>query len=183
MSASEIAVWGRGSYSAPQIFGGGDEAKLYVGNFCSIASEVQIFLEEESSVDRVTTYPFASIWPDIAGHIAPHSTLKRSVVIGNDVWIGKNAKILAGVTLAGVTIGNGAIIGAHAVVTKDVPPYAIFVGNPAQLVRYRFDNQVVFKLLSIAWWNWPGEEIAKIMPLLLSNNIDSFLEYCAVNGS
>lgn len=169
-----VAAWGRGSYGTPHIYTWGENANLYVGNFCSIATDVRILLGGNHRTDWVTTFPFSVLWPDIAGHISGHPQTKGDVIIGHDVWIGQSAAILSG-----VTIGDGAVVAAHAVVTKDVPPYAIMAGNPGRIVKYRFDEQTIAKLLSIAWWNWSDEEIAKAMPYLLSDNIHLFIDYCA----
>lgn len=172
----EIAAWGRGSYNFPNIITWGEGTKLYVGNFCSISAEVEIILGGNHRADWVTTYPFPSTWQHAAGHLSGHSQTKGNVVIGNDVWIGRGVTILSG-----VTIGDGAVIGARAVVAKNVPPYAIVVGNPARIVRYRFSEEIIAQLLSIAWWNWPDEKIVQAMPFLLSNDINAFLNYCGVS--
>jgi tetrahydrodipicolinate N-succinyltransferase len=82
---------------------------------------------------------------------------RKSIKIGNDVFIGVNVTILDG-----VEIGDGAVIGAGTVVTKDIPPYAIVIGNPMQILRYRFLQDTVKKLQEIAWWNWPAEELQKV---------------------
>ncbi len=81
-----------------------------------------------------------------------------------------------------MTIGDGVIVGAEAVVAKDVPPYAIVVGNPARIVKYRFDKDIIQKLLIIAWWNWPEDEIVQAMPFMLSDDINNFLQYCEKIG-
>lgn len=169
-SALPPLYMGKGSYGQPQVLGFGEGACVIVGKYCSIATGVSIMTGGEHRVDWVTTYPFSAIWPDVAGHIPGHPKTKGNVIIGNDVWIGMNVFILSG-----VTIGDGAVIGAGALVSKDIPPYAIVGGNPAKLIRYRFDPQTIKKLLSIAWWNWSDEEIIKAMPLLLSNDISSFV--------
>ena len=83
-------------------------------------------------------------------------------MIGSDVWIGRNA-----VLLGGITIGHGAIIGAFSVVAKDVPPYAVVVGNPAKVIRYRFVPQIVSRLLELAWWDWTDEEVQERMNQLM----------------
>ena len=98
-------------------------------------------------------------------HITGHPSSKGDIVVGNDVWIGYQSCILSG-----VTIGNGAIIGARSVITKDVPPYAIVAGNPAKFVRYRFPQETIDKLESLAWWDWDISVIKGAIPLLLQQN-------------
>lgn len=86
-------------------------------------------------------------------------------MIGHDVWLGRNALILSG-----VNIGDGAVIGAGAVVVKDIPPYAIAAGNPARVIRYRFDRQQIAALEKIQWWNWDDSKINSILPLLMEDS-------------
>lgn len=148
---------------------GGEKTKLKIGKFCSISSDVNFFLGGEHRSDFVTTYPFNILMPTFS-YISGHPSTKGDIVIGNDVWIGKYANILSG-----VQIGDGAIIGAKSVVTKDVPPYAIVAGNPAKLIRYRFDKDIIDKLLDIKWWDFKEEELINAIPLLQSNNIDEFI--------
>lgn len=93
----------------------------------------------------------------------------RNVVIKNDVWIGLNSTILEG-----VTIGNGAIIGACSVVSKDVPDYAVVVGNPAKIIRYRFSKDQIHKLINLRWWKLDREEIEDVMDLFYGNNVEKF---------
>lgn len=162
---------GRGSYGDPQVYSWGEGAKLKIGNFCSIANGVEIILGGEHRPDWVTTYPFNVLWPQIAGDILGHPKTKGDVIIGHDVWIAYNALILSG-----VTIGSGAVIAAKTVVTKDVPSYAIVAGNPAKIIKYRFDQKTIDKLLLMAWWNWPNEKIIAAMPYLLSDDIERFIE-------
>ena len=92
------------------------------------------------------------------------------VVIGNDVWIGYGAVILSG-----ATIGDGSIIGARAVVTRSVPPYAIVAGNPATIIRTRFDEKTIRRLINIQWWDWEDSKIEAYLPLMLQTDIESFL--------
>lgn len=164
---------GEYSYGAPEkIRWWGEAVSLKIGNFCSIADNVEIFLGGNHRTDFVTTYPFASNidWPQVAGVNTLPET-KGAVVIGNDVWIGSHACLLSG-----VTIGDGAVIGAHAVVSKDVAPYAIVVGNPARVVRKRFAEDVIEELLEIRWWDWPKEQIERMLPLMLSGHVRRFIE-------
>jgi chloramphenicol O-acetyltransferase type B len=141
-----------------------------MGAYCSTGPGVQIFLGGEHRVDWLTTYPFSEFW-EAAKTIKGHPYTKGDVNIGNDVWIGAEAIILSG-----VTIGDGAVIGARAVVAKDIPPYAIAVGNPARIIRQRFDEKTIEKLLEIKWWNWDDAQIEKFLPILLSQDFGAFLE-------
>lgn len=172
---AELIERGRGTYGDPLVLHWGENAKLKIGQFCSISSEVEILLGGEHRSDWITTYPFNCLWAD-AQYVSGHPKTKGDVVIGNDVWIGRGACILSG-----VIIGDGAIVGARALVAKDVPPYAIVAGNPARIIRYRFCETTIQKLLEIAWWNWPEEKIAEALPYLLSNEIEAFIQYCERN--
>ena len=109
------------------------------------------------------------MWPEAAG-VKGHPASKGDVVIGNDVWIAEGAVILSG-----VKIGDGAVIGSQAVVSKDVPPYAVVSGNPARLVKMRFDEDTIKMLLQIQWWNWPTEKIRQHLHLICSPKLDEFL--------
>lgn len=95
---------------------------------------------------------------------------KGDIVIGNDVWIGYEA-----VVMAGVTIGDGAIIGARAVVTKDVPPYTIVGGVPARKIRRRFSDNVIARLLELKWWDWPAEQIQRNIKNIQAGRLDLLL--------
>jgi acetyltransferase-like isoleucine patch superfamily enzyme len=162
---------GRHSYGCPRIFEWGEGAVLEVGAFCSIADEVKIFLGGEHRTDWISTYPFNQFWEEaekIEGH--PHS--RGDVVIGNDVWIGYGATILSG-----VRIGHGAVIGAYAVVGRDVEPYTIVAGNPAKVIRPRFDDEVIAALLDSEWWAWPEAELRTCVPLLMSGDAAAFIAY------
>jgi serine acetyltransferase len=100
-----------------------------------------------------------------------HPECKGDIIIGNDVWIGAKSTIMSG-----VKIGDGAVIGSGSVVAKDVPPYAIVVGNPAKVIKYRFDEQQIENLLEIAWWNWPEHKIKEEAMLLWSKDINYFID-------
>jgi chloramphenicol O-acetyltransferase type B len=161
---------GRHSYGGPDIHEWGEGAKLEVGSFCSFAAGVQIFLGGEHRTDWVTTFPFNVLWPE-AREIVGHPKTKGDVIIGNDVWIGFEAVILSG-----VTIGDGAVIGTRAVVSKDVPPYAVVAGNPAQVMRFRFPEMVIARLMKASWWEWDDTRIARHLPLMLAGDIEAFLD-------
>jgi len=160
------------TYGKPKILSWGEGARLKIGRFCSISDEVMVFLGGNHRTDWVTTYPFTAFedeWPEAKG-IAGHPATKGDVVIGNDVWIGWGATIMSG-----VTIGDGTAIGARAVVTQDVEPYSIVAGNPAQLIRKRFDDDTIRKLLDIRWWDWPLDRIKDNLTSLMSDNISGIL--------
>jgi acetyltransferase-like isoleucine patch superfamily enzyme len=164
---------GEHTYGKPQIFG--KESKLHIGKFCSIAGGVSIVLVNEHRTDWVTTYPFSVLvrrgWTQgkgISGH--PHS--KGDVHIGNDVWLARNCTILSG-----VTIGSGAVVATQALVTKNVPPYSIVAGVPAEVKRYRFDENIIERLLASQWWGRDMEDINRIVPLLLSNDVEAVLQW------
>lgn len=148
--------------------------KLIIGKFCMIASDVQFIMNGANHLTHaISSYPFAIFgqgWQQaMEGKQYPS---KGDTVIGNDVWLGYKAAIMPG-----ITIGDGAIIGAYAVVTKDVAPYAIVGGNPAQEIRMRFAQEEIERLLKIRWWDWPVEKISRNVQLLTSNNIAA-LEQC-----
>lgn len=163
--------FGKGTYSQKlHIHNWGEGAHLKIGAFCSIGKDVQIFLCGEHRVDWVTTYPFNVLWKS-GKHLTGHPSSKGDIIIGNDVWIGREAVILSG-----ITVGDGAVVGARAVVSKDVPPYTIVAGNPARMIRSRFEDHIAQKLLKIKWWEWEDEKIALFLPKLLNNDISGFIE-------
>lgn len=161
---------GEHTYGKPRVISWGEGASLTMGKYCSIGTNVFIFLGSEHRVDWVSTYPFPFLWPE-AKLILGHPTTKGDVVIGNDVWIAFGTTILSG-----VTIGDGAAIGACSVVTRDVPPYAIVAGNPARIIRVRFDEETVQKLLKIKWWSWPDDKVAENVHLICSDSIDALIK-------
>lgn len=168
----EKHVVGDYTYGAPQIFDyweGG--AKLVVGKYCSISNGVKIFLGGEHRTDWISTYPFSEFFEE-AAQIAGHPFSKGDVHIGNDVWIAYGATILSG-----VEVGNGAVIAAHSVVTKDVPPYAVVGGNPARIIKFRFEPRVVEQLQLIRWWDWPHDKVMSNVGMLMSNQIDEFVNH------
>jgi virginiamycin A acetyltransferase len=146
--------------------------RLSIGRFCMLASGVEFIMNGANHLSgSVSAYPFAIFGGDWSSAMDGKSyPTKGDTVIGNDVWIGYRAAILPG-----VTIGDGAIIGSYAVVTRDVSPYAIVGGNPAKLIRKRFDDTVINRLLEIAWWNWPVEKITQYVSLL-TGDIQTFLD-------
>lgn len=147
--------------------------KLKIGRFCAIASSVKFIMNGGNhNTNSFTTFPFGAFggeWE--AGLKNLSGGFKGDTVIGNDVWIGYNATIMPG-----IQIGDGAIIATNAVVTKDVPSYSIVGGNPAKLIRYRFDEETIDILNTLKWWNWDVEKITDYIPILTSNNTDDLKE-------
>ncbi len=145
--------------------------RLIIGKFCSIACGVKfLFNSANHTLSSLSTYPFPLFFEewDLDNKKVDQSwDNKGDIIIGNDVWIGYEAVILAG-----VHIGDGAIIGARAVVTKDVPPYTIVGGVPAKPIKKRFCDEVISSLLNIQWWNWPKEKIAKNIEAIQLGRID-----------
>lgn len=134
-----------------------------IGKFCSIAPNVSIgTTSHPTNYLSTSPIPYKDIDTITDGLVFPDDrkvsyTYSEPVTIGNDVWIGLNVVIMDG-----VTVGDGAVIGAGAVVTRDVPPYAIALGIPARVVKYRFDEQTVARLLRVRWWDQPDEVILSL---------------------
>jgi acetyltransferase-like isoleucine patch superfamily enzyme len=165
-------VIGDHTYGEPTILQFDQTTRLLIGRFCSISDQVTIILGGNHRSDWITTYPFPAFkecWPEAAA-IKGHPASKGDIVIGDDVWIGYGATILSG-----VIIGSGAVIGAQAVISRDVAPYAIMAGNPAQEIKKRFDDITITRLLQLSWWNWPEEKIRINLPFLCSNQIQQLL--------
>jgi acetyltransferase-like isoleucine patch superfamily enzyme len=138
------------------------EDKIEIGKFCCIGSNVSIFGGEEHYIQRTTAYPFSFLFLQEMPRIHNTDARTKGVTrIGNDVWIGQSAIILSG-----VTVEDGVIIGAGAVVSRDVPPYTVVAGNPAQVVRHRFAPSTIEFLLNLQWWDWPLEKILLNLDLL-----------------
>ncbi len=134
------------------IGGGGEiEADVTIGNFTSIAAHVRMLARPQHAciADPYLVACGSARIPDW-----PASTRQQTISIGSDVWIGRDA-----VLLADCEIGHGAIVGAFSVVAKDIPPYAIVVGNPAQIIRYRYGPSTVADLLALRWWEWDEDTI------------------------
>lgn len=149
--------------------------KLQIGKFCSVACGAKfLFNSANHTLSSLSTYPFPLFfeeWGLEKKDVTNAWDNKGDIVIGNDVWIGYEAVILAG-----VTIGDGAIIGTHAVVTKDVPPYTIVGGVPAKSIKKRFSEETISTLLEIQWWNWSKERIARNIGAIQSGNIEQLKE-------
>ena len=145
--------------------------RLRIGRFVAIAHGATFIMNGANHLmTGFSTYPFDIFgkgWEKDFDQTAYVAASRGDTVVGNDVWIGREARIMPG-----VTIGDGAVIGAHSVVASDIPPYAIAVGNPARVVRRRFDDETVAALLDIAWWNWPAERIARNLGAIRGADLD-----------
>ena len=146
---------------------------LIIGKFCQIAAGVEFVMNDANhKMNAVTTFPFYTLegWemniPDPS-----EMPFKGNTVIGNDVWIGQNAVILPG-----VHVGDGAIIGANSVVGSEVAPYTIVIGNPAKVLRKRFDDELIGLLLKFKWWDKSIEEINALIPILTSSDLEKVRE-------
>ncbi len=144
--------------------------RLTIGKFCSIACGAKfLFNSANHALGSLSTYPFPIFfeeWGLPVEDIPRAWDNKGDIVIGNDVWIGYEAVILAG-----VTVGDGAVVGTRAVVAKDVPPYTIVGGVPAKPIRKRFSEAVIDRLLVLQWWDWPEERIAASLEAIQSGDI------------
>ena len=134
--------------------------RLIIGKFCSIACGAKfLFNSANHTLSSLSTYPFPLFfeeWGLEKRNVAESWDNKGDIVLGNDVWIGYEAVIMAG-----VTIGDGAIIGARAVVTKDVPPYTVAGGIPAKPIKKRYPEETIAALSELKWWDWPENRIAQ----------------------
>ena len=144
--------------------------KLRIGTFCSIACGAKfLFNSANHTLRSLSTYPFLIFyeeWGLEGKDIRQAWDNKGDIVIGNDVWIGYQAVILAG-----VTVGDGAIIGSRAVVTRDVPPYTIVGGVPAKPIRKRFDEDTIARLQALRWWDWDQETIRRAIPAIQAGRL------------
>ena len=143
--------------------------QLIIGKFCMIASDVKFIMNGANHLSNaISTYPFAVFgngWESaMEGKTYPN---KGNIEIGNDVWIGYNATIMAG-----VKIGDGAIIATNSTVVSDVEPYSIVGGNPAKKIKKRFSPEIIERLLKLQWWNWDIEKITKNVQNLTDLDID-----------
>ncbi|KZN48427.1 Vat family streptogramin A O-acetyltransferase [Pseudoalteromonas luteoviolacea] len=145
--------------------------KLNIGKYCAIATGVKFIMNGANhKMSGFSTYPF-----QIFGHgwekVMPKDgelPFKGDTEIGNDVWIGYESTIMPG-----VKIGNGAIIASKSVVTQDVPPYSIVGGNPAKVIKMRFEQDVIDMLQDIAWWNWPVEKVTEHLDAIVGYDLET----------
>lgn len=148
--------------------------RLIIGKFCSIACGVKfLFNCANHTLKSLSTYTFPLFyeeWDLKKSNVTAAWDNKGDIVIGNDVWIGYEAVIMAG-----VHIGDGAVIAARAVVAKDVPPYTIVGGTPAKEIRKRFEADVIERLSMLKWWDWPIDKIRRCLPYITKGDLDGLL--------
>lgn len=160
---------GKYCYGSPILhFYNGPISRLNIGSFVSFGPDVNIHVGGEHCIEYVSAYPFSDIFDDVPGIECVRT--KGDIIIGSDIWIGTGVRILSG-----VTIGHGAVIGAGSVVAKDVEPYTIVAGNPIREIRKRFTEEQRQKLLQIQWWEWDDKQIDRMIPLLMSSDIQVFI--------
>lgn len=157
---------------APYLYPGAPE-RLVIGKFCSIAHGVRfITASSMHPMGGVSTYPFRIFSSADIGSYRNEVARRGDTVVGHDVWLGFEARVMPG-----VTIGHGAIVGACAVVTRDVPAYAVVAGNPARVVRMRHDAATVARLLALAWWDWPMDEVLACLPAIEAGDLAALEQF------
>ncbi|WP_443972129.1 type B chloramphenicol O-acetyltransferase [Sphingobium sp. CR28] len=158
---------------------GEDADKLIIGSFCSIGSGAAFIMagNQGHRSDWISTFPF--FWmPEVPAFARAENGYRPAgdTIVGNDVWIGSEAMVMPG-----VKIGDGAIIGTRSVVTKDIAPYTIVGGNPAQVIRKRFTDDDIARLLELSWWDWSDDQLRDAMPFLTSGNIVGLYSFWQLN--
>lgn len=145
--------------------------RLVIGKFCSIAAGTTFIMGPANHrTSSVTTYPFhvfGGLWEERTPNHLSELPFKGDIVVGNDVWIGRKSVILPG-----VQIGDGSIVAAYSVVTRNFPAYSVVGGNPARLIKKRFQDGLIQLLLELKWWDLPPQELAEIFPLLCDPDLE-----------
>lgn len=148
--------------------------KLIIGKFCAIAKGVTFIMNGANhKISGLSTYPFQIFgygWEKVMPAL-DDLPLKGDTVVGNDVWLGYESLVMPG-----VRIGDGAIVAARSVVTSNVPPYAVVGGNPARVIRERFTQETVEKLLAIAWWDWPADKITRNLKHIVGADVKALID-------
>lgn len=176
-NSSTVVNIGLASYSnnlrlydfSPSRPNGSESGVIDIGRYTSIADQVSIHLFGNHDYQKVTTSPLMPIIDDYKQEMEAEPA--ENVVIGNDVWIGNNALILSN-----VVVGDGSVIGANCVVGKSVPPYAVVVGNPMRIIKYRFEHEIIESLLKIKWWEWDLSKVKSNSEFLQSRSVESFIK-------
>lgn len=153
----------------------GNQANLKIGKFCSIAGNLTIWLGGNHRVDWITTYPFGYKNKNIFGSFdgKGHPKTNGDVIIGNDVWIDNDVVIMSG-----IKIGDGAVIANNSHVVENVKSYSVVGGNPAKFYYFRFNEEVIKKLLELRWWDLDEKIINELSPMLCSGDYEKLFNYC-----
>ncbi|HLL92551.1 MAG TPA: CatB-related O-acetyltransferase [Solirubrobacteraceae bacterium] len=169
--SSERLTMGRCSYGEPLVATfPGDSAHVRIGAFCSIGPDVILMDGGDHRTDWVSTFPFRARLGLPGAYEDGHPRSRGDIEVGNDVWIGRGARVRSG-----VSIGNGAVVASYAVVTRHVRPYAVVAGVPAREVRRRLRDEQVQALERIAWWEWPMDTIEARVAQLCSDDVEAFI--------
>jgi acetyltransferase-like isoleucine patch superfamily enzyme len=154
------------------------QSKLIVGKYCSIGYNSKFFLGGNHRHDWITTYPFHvkeahnnDVFDSLEKEINGYPLSNGDIIIGNDVWFGENVTVMSG-----VKIGDGAVVGTNSTVVRDVKPYSIIGGHPAKHIKYRFNDDVIEKLLDIKWWDIEELKLNALLPYMCNNDIDTFFK-------
>lgn len=151
--------------------------KLKIGKFCAIAKGVQFIMNgAQHRTDTFSSYPFAIFceqWSEKLRHQPVGAPPKGDTIIGNDVWLGRDATIMSG-----IHIGDGAIVAAKSVVVSDIPPYTVYGGNPAKFIKKRFSDEMIACLLKLQWWHWDIEKITENIDIIFSHDGSKLQKLC-----
>jgi virginiamycin A acetyltransferase len=150
--------------------------RLVIGSYCALARGTTFIMGAANHRIGLSCYPFPMFGADWARHMDLYAgrPLRGDTVVGSDVWLGHGATVMAG-----ARIGHGAIVAAESVVSGEVPPYAVVAGNPARLVRTRYSEADVRRLLRIAWWDWPVDQVTQHLRLVMGEDIDQLEQVAA----
>jgi virginiamycin A acetyltransferase len=145
-----------------------ERVKLVIGKFCALAARTCFIMTGNHKLKAISTYPFI-IFGQGWENAFPFDDfpMKGDILVGHDVWFGYDSLVLPG-----IKIGDGAVIAARAVVAKDVPPYTLVAGNPAKVVKQRFDDPTIDRLIKIAWWNWDIQKITRHVQTICQLDVD-----------
>ena len=150
----------------------GEGSSFSIGSFCSLAENITIYLGGNHRIDWVTTYPFGHIHNDLFDKYdgSGHPRSNGDVIIGNDIWIASNVTIMSG-----VKIGDGAVIASNSHIVKNVDPYTVVGGNPGELIKKRFSDEDIERLLKLKWWDMDDYYVNEMAPYLCSENFKEHL--------
>jgi virginiamycin A acetyltransferase len=153
--------------------------RLIIGKYCGLARGVRFIMGAANHQMGLSTFPFPMLGADWLEHMGLFAARppRGDTVVGNDVWLGYHA-----IVMPGARIGHGAIVAANAVVSSDIPPYCVAAGNPAQVVRQRFSDADIERLLDIAWWDWPVELVTKHIGTIMGSDLDALYDAARASG-